>query len=345
MAAEAAILKPGSALLVSGNGEAGGAGPAAGERIEYHGVPLNTLYVDDVVNCQIYLRMGPNLYVKYREPGVAFTAEVRRKLRENRHTHIYVRSDEEGGLNRYLEANLVKVLDDSSVEPTKKAQVLYSTTTHQIRQLLERPESPDELRRAQRIVQTTTVLLLRQPEVLSNIIDVISVDYYIYTHSVNVMSYAIALAQRIGYSEGDELLELGQAALLHDIGKVRISLDIVNKSGPLTQDEFEEMKKHPGYAHDTLQSAGVLSAGVLHTVLHHHEKLNGKGYPTGLKEHDIELEVRIISCADFFDALTTRRVYRPAYRAFPALQLMKATVGQHLDIGVFKEFVKLLGAL
>lgn len=313
--------------------------------MEYHGVPLNALYVDDVMDCQLFLKMGPNLHVKYREPGIAFTTEVRRKLRENRHTHIYVRSDEEGGLNRYMEANLVKVLGDHNVDLPRKAQVLYSTTTHLVRQLLERPESSDELRRAQRVVEATTELLLQQSDVLSNIIDVISVDYYVYTHSVNVMIYAIALARRIGFDGGEELLQLGQAALLHDIGKMKIQPEIVNKEGPLTHDEFEEMKKHPGYAHASLQTSGVISGGTLHAVLHHHEKLNGRGYPDGLKEHDIDLNVRIISCVDFYDALTTRRVYRPAYRSFPALQLMKATVGPHLDQPVFREFVKLLGSL
>ena len=325
---------------------AGGAKPGETDQEnanQFYGVSLNALFTDAILACQIYLKMGPSTFVKYREPGIPFTGEVRTRLRENRHTHIFVQAGEGAGLNSYLEANMKTVIADPKFNLTKKAEVLYATTTHLIRELLNQPSSSDELRRVKRVVESCAELILSQPRVLGSIIDAISIDYYTYTHSVNVMTYSIALAKCFGYPEGQELLDVAQAALLHDIGKQRVDPKITNKDGPLTEDEFEQMKQHPSLGFGSLKKSGEIEEQVLNSVLHHHEKLDGNGYPDGLSDGDIDLTVRVVTCADIYDALTTRRVYRKAYRSFPALRMMKETLSFHLDERVFREFVRMLG--
>ncbi len=318
---------------------------AAVKQPEYIGISLATLYTDSVIDCQLYLQIGTDKYVKYREPGFPFDEGVRRRLRENRHTHIFVRSDHSRSLSNYLEANLRHVLVGKKHTDQEKAGVLYSTTTHLIKVLLSDPRSRDEVRRAKRTVEHAVEYILRSPAALEHLIDISSIDYYTYTHSVNVMTYSVALGKRLGFKDGVELYELGQSALLHDVGKAFIDPGITNKDGPLTTEEFTIMKRHPIYGYMSLHSHGELSKKVLYAVRHHHEELTGHGYPHGLSSSQLELDVRIISCSDIYDALTTRRTYRSAYRIFPALRMMREWINVKVDDRVFREFVKMLGEI
>jgi len=319
------------------------AGQSAAERPAYIPLPVESLRLDALIHCQLYLRTGKDQYTKYREPGIPFDDASRQRLRENGQHFLYVRNDEAKLLNEYLEANLRMILSDPRVSEEKKAQVLYTTTVHLARELMLDPTSAEGVRTCRRAVESAAEHIATKPRALAQIMELSSADYYTFTHSVNVMSYSMALAVKMGYPQGSELAELGQSALFHDVGKSYIDWQITNKNGPLSPAEFEVMKQHPDFGFRALKSTDELPDSALFAVRHHHEKLNGKGYPHGLVGSQIDLGVRIVSCADVFDALTTRRVYRGAFRSYPALQLMKEKAGEELDEKVFNSFVSLLG--
>jgi len=318
-------------------------GQASPERPPFIPLPVESLRLDSLIHCQLYLRTGKDRYIKYREPGTPFDEASRNRLRENGHSFLYVKSEEARNLNDYLEANLRSALLDPSLPDEKKAKILYTTAVHLAREMMLDPTSADGIRRCRRTVETAAEHLLNQPKAMGQIMNLSSADYYTYTHSVNVMTYAISLGVKMGYPQGDPLLELGQSALFHDIGKSYIDWQITNKSGPLTPAEFEVMKQHPDFGFRALAATEEIPEYAMMTVRHHHEKLNGKGYPHGLAGSQIDLGVRIITMVDYYDALTTRRVYRGAYRSYPALQHMKERVGGELDEKVFRAFVQLLG--
>ncbi|MFN3821043.1 MAG: HD-GYP domain-containing protein, partial [bacterium] len=141
----------------------------------------------------------------------------------------------------------------------------------------------------------------------------------------------------------DPLRELAQSAFFHDTGKSFIDWSITNKGGPLNASEFAIMKLHPEFGFTALGETGEVPEYTLYGVRHHHEKLNGKGYPLGLKAPRIDLGIRIITLVDMYDALTTRRVYREAYTGYEALQSIKGLVGEEIDEKVFEGFINLLG--
>jgi HD-GYP domain-containing protein (c-di-GMP phosphodiesterase class II) len=319
------------------------AGQSSPERPEYLPLPLETLRVDAIIHCQLFLRLGRNRFVKYREPGTPFDEPTRKRLKENGHHFIYVLSADAKQLNDYLEANMRQSLADPSLPEEAKAQVLYTTTVHLVRELMLDPTSTDGVKVARRSVETAVEHILSRPRALASIMDLSSTDYYTYTHSVNVMVYSVALANKLGLLTELEIVELGQSALLHDVGKSFIDWRITNKSGPLTADEFDLMKQHPDFGFQALKKTEELPDSSLFAVRHHHEKLNGTGYPNGLVGPQIELPIRVITCADIYDALTTRRVYRSAIRSYPALELMKEKTGTEIDDRVFRAFVNVLG--
>lgn len=157
-----------------------------------------------------------------------------------------------------------------------------------------------------------------------------------YQHSLIVTGVAVAFGQNLGFSSRDrELLSFG--GMLHDIGKARIPVSILEKPGPLDDAEMAIMRRHPEYGFDALASVPTISSNMLDIVLHHHEYLDGSGYPNGLKAPEISDLVRIMTISDIFGALIERRSYRPPMRSDEAYEML-VKLGPKLDVELVREF-------
>ncbi|MBW1962325.1 MAG: HD-GYP domain-containing protein [Deltaproteobacteria bacterium] len=161
-------------------------------------------------------------------------------------------------------------------------------------------------------------------------------DYYIKGHSERVNRYCMMMADRLKMDQ-TEREHLHWASILHDVGKIGIPEVILNKPEFLDQEEYGLIKNHPQKGFEILQPIEQLS-GSLPGVLHHHERVDGKGYPFGLAGEEIPLLARIIAIADTFDALTTDRAYRSAITAQAALDIMQEVAGEQLDRSLFEIF-------
>ena len=147
--------------------------------------------------------------------------------------------------------------------------------------------------------------------VMVNMLELSSYDNYTFSHSLNVSLLSIVLGMALDIPR-KEVVGLGSGALLHDIGKIRVDKRILQKSGPLTDKEFEEVKKHPQAGFDYITSRYYFPKSHTLTILDHHEKFDGSGYPNGKKGEEISLFGRICSVADVYDALSSKRPYRDA---------------------------------
>jgi putative nucleotidyltransferase with HDIG domain len=166
-------------------------------------------------------------------------------------------------------------------------------------------------------------------------------DWYTYYHSVRVATYAVALAIEMGLTNAAQLQYMAIGCIFHDIGKSRIDINILNKPGPLTDHEWRLMRQHPelGEAMVYGSDLGHISRQI---ILHHHERLDGAGYPHMLAAADIVTEVRIAAFADTFDALTTNRPYQPGRSRYEALDLIRHRFLEQLDKDCYKAMVTLL---
>ncbi|GIP38276.1 phosphodiesterase [Paenibacillus sp. J31TS4] len=151
-------------------------------------------------------------------------------------------------------------------------------------------------------------------------------DHYLFQHSLNVCVYSTMLGIAHGYGR-EELTQLGMGALLHDVGKTRIPLSLLSKPDKLTVEEYELMKKHAEYGFQLLRNEPNLSLLSAHCALQHHERLDGSGYPRGLKGTDIHDYARWIGIVDTYDALTTNRAYRAPVLPHLAVELLYAGAG------------------
>lgn len=165
-------------------------------------------------------------------------------------------------------------------------------------------------------------------------------DRYTYGHSERVVNHCLMIARQLGLGE-DPVKLLRIAAFLHDIGKIEIARDILNKAGALTPEERRVIEQHPVWGADIIQPVRSLRQ-VVPAVLHHHEWYDGSGYPQGLKGDAIPLSARILSVADAFDAMTTERPYEPAKTISEALSELKACAGTQFDPWVVDAFAAAL---
>ncbi|MFD2117126.1 HD-GYP domain-containing protein [Paenibacillus yanchengensis] len=152
------------------------------------------------------------------------------------------------------------------------------------------------------------------------------VDHYLYQHSLNVCVYTTLLGLSHGYSR-DETMVLGLGALLHDVGKTQIDLDILKKPGKLTEDEYSKMQSHSFAGYQILKKEPNLPLLVAHSALQHHERLDGSGYPRGIKGNDIHEYAKWIGIVDSYDAMTTNRVYRRPLLPHEAVERLYAGSG------------------
>ncbi|MBU0571128.1 MAG: HD domain-containing protein [Candidatus Omnitrophica bacterium] len=160
-------------------------------------------------------------------------------------------------------------------------------------------------------------------------------------HSLRVTSFAVALARETKMKEKD-VENLRFAALLHDIGKLAIDEEILFKKGKLSEQEFDEIKKHPGWGVEMLKPVSFLDY-VLPVMMSHHENFDGTGYPDGLKGDEIPYEARILAVADIYEALTADRPYRRAFSKEESIVIMEESKGKKLDpmlVDIFLDMVK-----
>lgn len=181
----------------------------------------------------------------------------------------------------------------------------------------------------------------RHPDALLSVVRLKNHDEYTYMHSVAVCALMVALARRLGLPE-EQVRDAGAAGMLHDLGKAAMPLNVLNKPGALSDDEFKIMKAHPVRGYHMLVQSGSASEAVLDVALHHHEKFDGSGYPHNLKGDAISLMARMGAVCDVYDAITSNRPYKKAWGPAESLQRMVSWKG-HFDELVLKAFIRSVG--
>ncbi len=176
-------------------------------------------------------------------------------------------------------------------------------------------------------------------ETISSISEAIEArDTYTRTHGDRLIDYGVMVAKELGLN-ANEIKNMRYAAAMHDVGKIGIKDSILNKPGKLTDEEYEEIKKHPEIGYNMLKKIKFLRH-IANDVLHHQERFDGKGYPLGLSGEDIPIASRIIAVVDTFDAMTTDRPYRKALPVETALEEIKKNSGTQFDPKVVEAFLK-----
>ena len=192
------------------------------------------------------------------------------------------------------------------------------------------------------LVEEISSSIMRNPSALISLARLKTADDYTYMHSVAVCALMVSLARQLDLDEPD-VREAGMAGLLHDIGKALMPMNVLNKPGKLTDDEFRIIKSHPVEGHRLLVEGRTASDIVLEVCLHHHEKIDGTGYPHRLVGEKISLFARMGAVCDVYDAITSNRPYKAGWDPAESIRKMTEWCQGHFDERVFQAFVKSIG--
>ena len=259
---------------------------------------------------------------------------------------VLVESSDAKILHAYAESRMLAAATGSpSGEPIpmeKRMESLRKAAVHVVEDLFSNP-SPENITRSTKVVGSFVYLLMRDPNAYLFLTKLGSHDPYTLQHSVGTAIHAIILAKKSGIKDESELLEVGHAGLLHDVGKVKVRTEIINKPGPLDEAEWAEMRMHSTFSYDLIKDHPVISLRTKLAVFEHHEDKTGRGYPQGLGWESVTHFAKVVCLTDIFNALTTTRSYSHARSPFEAFALIKDKMLHKVDDELFKNLVLIYG--
>jgi len=236
------------------------------------------------------------------------------------------------------------VIEDQKVPVITKAKLLHDNAKLLAAMALKEKKLDQGVQGASTYVDTVAHFVRKVPEAMGDLAQMLALDYNLYSHSINVCLFAVCFAEHIKLPDKDSKV-LGMGALFHDVGKTRIAAQVLHKPGPLNADEWELMRQHSSIGFDMLVKHPNFPKQSLITVLHHHENMDGSGYPAGLKESDLPLTSRISKILDCYDAITSTRCYKHGVTGYEAIQVMYNDMLPQLSQDLLTQFVKFLGQL
>lgn len=225
-----------------------------------------------------------------------------------------------------LYIDIVTIYDSESIVPHEemdnRVYEEYQTNIEDIKELLNELSSGKGLEHSkiERISENIYSWKEQQNDVIEMLTKIRNADLYTYTHCINTAFYSMLISQWLFLSEEDCKKAI-QAGLLHDMGKIRINNEVLNKKDPLTFEEFEEIKNHSWYGYNILRNIEDLDFDVLEAILDHHERIDGSGYPRGKKGGQLNLFTKIVSIADVYDAMISDRIYKKRTSPFEVFKL------------------------
>lgn len=304
---------------------------------QYFKIRVNSLNTEKPISFDLYIYINGH-HVLYLRAGSKIHADKLESFKKKNTDVFYVLEKDRKAYKDYVAG----MLNDTSIDKTQRGTILKESTFSLIEELFENPNLEQTLDGAKQAVDNIIDFMQNETDAVASLIGLSSHDFYTYNHSLDVCVYSLGLGELVGIKDQALLQELGRGGLLHDIGKRNVSTDIICKKGALTDEEWEEMKKHPAYGLKILSTYGDSPDTIKACVYEHHENFLGNGYPQNLKGEDIHPLARIVAIADTYDALTTKRSYNEPMLPATALQLMKDKLTARFDPDLMKAFYEVL---
>jgi HD-GYP domain-containing protein (c-di-GMP phosphodiesterase class II) len=309
----------------------------------YMTIPPGAIVPGALPEFKIYLLSPQGHYVLWALEGHKVSANQLARISGGGINHVYVDLDDKFKYDDYLESNLGKILENQVSSVEQKAEIFSQVSARVVKSAFETSfgvgiVGPSALQRMEKMVKNA-LLFLSESNSLRALTQMIGHDYKTYEHATKVLWFTVAFLKdnpsileiiQPNYPELNEnqklelLRQCGVGALLHDIGKVFIPPEIINKKGPLNEVEWEIMKRHPLNSLVMLLDTKIPEF-VRKAISQHHEDFDGGGYPMGLRGLHISILARVLRIVDSFDAMTSKRPYKEPMPPRKVLEIMIAT--------------------
>lgn len=283
-------------------------------------------------NVDVYLP-GPdgNGAVLYSKPETGLQCEDVLGMQEVGVTHLYLQPAAFELCEHLLEARLSSIIGDPTISSRERAHIVQTTATAVSRELIGNPQSADKLMRAVNVVDGIVVGVLTDPGMAGYLVEMAAHERSTASHMFIVSALATMLGYEVFGPNAAALKALGTAGLLHDLGKLSLPGEVLNKAGTLTREDLLLIQQHPIESVRLLGGDPVAPQEVRQMILQHHERLDGRGYPIGLGGSEVLIESRILSIVDSFHALIGRRTYRERLTVEQANRVLEGQAGTQFD--------------
>jgi len=303
----------------------------------YVSIPIATLDPTYCHELDLYQQFGEQEdHRLFRGRDFPLSDDDLEKLRARGVTRLFIRAGEQRAYQSYLRENLSNFVEDESLPATQRFQILNQVTQDCLQETFERGDVSETVEASRDMGRHTVNLMNRTDLVAQDVFSMIKHDFHTFTHSANVCSYSVLLAKGLGIVAPAQLEEIATGALLHDVGKTGIPYELLTKPGGLSDDERELIRSHPTVGFARLCRREKLTWGQLMMVYQHHERMDGKGYPVGVKGDEIHPWGQLCAIVDVFDALTSDRPYHRGQHITEVLSYLERESGRGLDSEMVK---------
>ncbi|MBI2876333.1 MAG: VWA domain-containing protein [Candidatus Tectomicrobia bacterium] len=315
---------------------------------EYLPLEAQNPLFQEPVDFSLYTREEGKGYELLLSEGQCLTEEEQQRLAGQGVQTLYIRGKDRRRYEQGLEHGIDRILGNRNLSPEKKRQIVYENANHALMETFQDPCQPLEVERLGHVsgqVLKFIRFMLAERRNFQGLNESLSHEYSLWAHSANVCTYGLALASALGWEQFDTLYALGLGLLLHDLGKSRVPANILHKPGSLGIKEWVIMKRHTVWGAQALRaSLAVIPDAVYLPIEQHHEKLDGSGYPRGLKGKEIHHFGRVAAIADIYDALTSERPWRKPISHSEAIRTMHQEMREQLDQEYLEAFTGCLDA-
>lgn len=285
---------------------------------------------------------GTIKFVKFASSDPKHQEKVKRIIEEGSDMEFFIHEEDLFKYYNYATQSLKAMVSNPDIPLKQKTEKIYEVSKGVMKEFFENNTSEKILEASEEVMDMMEDCMTTAEAGFHGIAQITSKDYYTYTHSVNVGLYCMTFGVKREMSKNDTR-QLALGGMLHDVGKSKIDHALINKSGKLSDEEFEQMKIHATMGGEILTGMKCYTHNVVSMAEQHHEKYKGGGYPSGIAGDEIHLYARICKIMDVYDALTTKRSYKKAMGAFDTLIIMKKQMSHDFDPKLLDSFIQLMG--
>ncbi|MEW5722423.1 MAG: HD domain-containing phosphohydrolase, partial [Thermodesulfobacteriota bacterium] len=292
---------------------------------------------------QIFNKATRKFYLrKVSQENTVFTSGLKEILEKRRLASVFIREQDYRNYLEYQESvKSTLAFTHQKIRDTKRL-LLYGKAVEAVNEILSDPADNKNVTAAVDLVDDLFKAIVDDPVTYQDLFKLFKRDTTIFNHCANVCLLTVSFGVYLGLKQ-DAVKVLGLGAMFHDVGMNRVDHRILDKSGPLTRFEWEEIKKHPERGYALLKSSLAVPVPALRIILEHHEKPDGTGYPRGLKEEGISQLARLCQIVDKYDGMTTRKPYRESFSAAEALKRIYFEESSEKYQKVIRRFIEFLG--
>jgi HD-GYP domain-containing protein (c-di-GMP phosphodiesterase class II) len=287
-------------------------------------IRLNSLHPSVPVPFDIFIKISDK-YIHYLRIGDSIGAEKIENFEKKAPDQFFIY----GSAYALYKKHVAEQMKSAQLSSKEKAVLLRESSLGLVEELYESPDIEKALTESKTIIDEFVRFMDEDPAAMGHLIGLSSHDFYTYNHSLDVGIYSLGLGYVAGYRD-DELKELGQGALFHDIGKRHVDVNIICKDGPLNDEEWAQMQQHPQFGLMIMDKYSFSDA-IKACCFEHHESFTGNGYPQKLAGQEIHPMARIVAITDTYDALTTKRSYNDPMTPTDALKFMDEKLRARYD--------------